>query len=342
MIDIYVDSYKIVMQNSSGGIPMRINKMKLISSSRNDINFHLFNQWTDKIVDCDILHIFKVSIDSYNLALMAKKNNKKIVLSSVIPIDKSMNIKLANFVYKFFPVLNTYTIYKKMLLIADVVIAQTSKEKKHIVRNYNISPNKIIVIPNGVEESILCREFDEKQVRDIVLCVGRFDENKNQMSLIKALKDTNIPLYFVGGPSLDFDIYYERCLKQARQNKNIHFIGWLEHNSEELMNLFNRSKVVALVSYKEIFGNSIIEGAASGANLVITNVLPVEDWQFDKDHYALIKAKSIKSIRKAVIEMYNCELSNQTKEVVKKKFDWNNVFNEYAKIYKALMGEREK
>ena len=73
---VYFDSYKTVFQNDSGGVQMRIKKMVEHNHSSDPFEIKLFNQWNDKLSNCDVLHIFKVNIDSYNLALMAKKLGK--------------------------------------------------------------------------------------------------------------------------------------------------------------------------------------------------------------------------------------------------------------------------
>ena len=330
---VYFDSYKTVFQNDSGGVQMRIKKMVEHNHSSDPFEIKLFNQWNDKLSNCDVLHIFKVNIDSYNLALMAKKLGKRVVVSSVVPIDNGFKIRAALMLNKCFKVLNTYAIYRNILNLSDAIVAQTSLEKAFIVKNYRIAKKKVHVIPNGVDERLINHNGFRSENRDLVLCVGRFDSNKNQLSLIKALKDTNIPLCFVGGPDNNEKEYYEKCLEESKGAENIKFLGWISHDDDRLIELYKQTKVAVLLSKKEIFGNSIIEGAASGANILYTNSLSMDEWGFDNIHAVSVDPKDIASIRREVLKLYSLNTSDSLIKKAKEVFDWDVIMHKYYDLY---------
>ncbi len=323
------------MQNGGGGVQMRIGKMQQYFCCCSEISqVKLFDKWNDKIKDFDILHVFKDTIDSLELIAYAKAAGVKIVMSSVIPQMHSIKIRGALLLKRISKIHNTYSMLHKGLSISDCIIAQTIKEADFLSKAYNINSEKIKVIPNGVKEDLL-ENYNPSVSKDIVLCVGRFDRNKNQLSLIKAMKGLGIPLHFVGGPAINETNYYKECRRIAGNDCNIIFHGWLSNQSTELLSLYQRAKVVALVSHKEIFGNSLIEGAAAGANLVASKCIPTKEWNFD-EHCVNVIPTSVNNIRTGVIKAFNIPISKSIHEQTVMQFSWQNVIERYIGVYKSL------
>lgn len=313
---------------------MRIGNFMNQFSRIPEINAKLFNKWEDKLVDYDIIHEFKATLESYPLLSIAKNEGLKIVVSSVISQIHGKKIKTILTLRKFLPVYNASTIVKESLDLADIIVAQTRKEADFINTIFGIPNEKLRVIPNGVNEHIL-NGYDENQEKDIVLCVGVFNENKNQLSLIKAAKGTNIQVHFIGGPALNEQTYYNLCVEEAKGLTNIHFHGWLPNTSEEFLTLYKRARVLALLSHHEIFGNSLIEGAACGANLLSTNVLPVEEYGFGA-HCITVNPNSVDDIHDGLLKTYEMPLSSSMHDVAVQKFSWNSIAQQHVELYQSL------
>lgn len=335
MIKILIDSYSNVMQHDGGGVQMRIGKFQQYFANEPYVESKLFNKWTDKLRDYQILHYFKASFESYGLFAFAKQEGLRIVLSSVIPQIQKNRIKAAILLNKVIPFQNSYSLRKNILQMSDAIVAQTGKEKYFIAKNYGIETSKIHIIPNGVNECIL-QNYNPNLEKDIVLCVGRFDHNKNQLSLIKAVKGLDIEVHFVGGKAIDDPSYFTQCVTEAKDSHNIVFHGWIENSSEEFLSLYRRARVVALLSHNEIFGNSLIEGGACGANLVTTNVLPVEEYGFGPNCIS-VDPESIESIRQGIVNAYNMPLSSSVHDIVKERFSWENIVRQHIHLYQSLL-----
>ncbi len=335
-LKVLIDSFSNVKQNESGGISMRIDNFLKNASLSKKLEIKLFNKWEDKLEDCDILHVFKATLDTYSMIVKAKSIGKKVVLSSIVAQEGKYRIMISRLMYRILPVMNTHSILRESLFFADVVVAQTQKEANFIMKYYEISKEKIRVVPNGVKTSLIDYYNIYGQLnKEIVLCVGRFDENKNQLSIIRALKQTMIPVHFVGGASSEDEEYYSKCINESTDNMKFH--GWLSSDSAELAKLFYSSKVVVLASHKEIFGNSLIEGGACGANLVVTKELPIEEWGLKGRCYQ-IDSKSIDSIKNGIVNAYNSPCDNEISEYIISKFSWDAVISDYEKIYSELVG----
>lgn len=85
----------------------------------------------------------------------------------------------------------------------DLLIALSSSEADALVTDFGIARERIVIAACGVETrfaNATPKLFREKFGLDnFVLCVGRVDANKNQLNLIRALRDENLPLVLAGG-----------------------------------------------------------------------------------------------------------------------------------------------
>lgn len=331
---ILIDSYNNVMQHEGGGVQMRISKLMRHLSDIPSAEVKLFDKWNDKLREFDILHEFKDTIEPYALFSFAKEVGVKIVLSSIVAQDRVFSIESALLLNKIIPFSNTYSLLQRNLSMADAILAQTNKEASFIAKHYKVPDSKIHVIPNGVNEDIL-NNYDGACKKDIVLCVGRFDHNKNQYTLIEAAKGCRFEVHFIGGPAIDDPSYFDFCKQSARGHSNIIFHGWLKNSDKEYFDLYKRARVIALVSHHEIFGNSLIEGAACGANLLATDVLPTEEWGFDS-HCIKVRASDMKSIREGLVAAYNMPMDSYLHDVVARRFSWEYIAKSHLSLYESL------
>lgn len=334
---IAIESSNCVKQNDAGGIQMRIgNYLHHLLAHGTDVV--LFDKWNHKISGFDILHIFKVNYEDYRLAQRAKESGTAVVISSVIPIGNSSRIAIGRLLGKLH-IHTPYYFFNEMLKMADAILPQTNLEKIFIHRHYKVPFSKLHVIPNGVNSNV--QNGDPELIRNYfnvgkktVLCVGRFDTNKNQLSLIRALRDDEIPVIFVGGPDPFQKDYYEQCLKEA--GRNMYFTGWLDNQNPLLASAYANAQVVALLSHQEIFGNSLIEGGSVGANLVATDVLPISDWGIE-EYCKTVNVKQIANIRETIISEYNRPLKQGTAKTFMEKFSWDAVTRMHLSVYKQVL-----
>lgn len=332
---ILFDSFDNIAQNPAGGVQMRINKIKKYLSENKQVDVKLFNKWEDKIQDFDILHIFKITIDSYNLCMLAKERGIKIVISAVIPPSQKIKVKTMLRI----PVNTCYDLIKKSLDIADAIICQTNKEANFIEKIYGIERSKIKIIPNGVEErfkysneELFRNKFNIKD--EFLLQVGRFDENKNQLNVIKAMKNSDVKIVFIGGEDSSFKDYYKKCKQNS--SENIIFLGWISNEDEIISSAYKAAKALILPSFSEIFGNSLIEGGMAGCNLIATEALPIEEWGIE-DYCTKINPNNINEIKLAIEKAMNKDKNDQISNIIEKKFAWKNIANMHLKLYKEVL-----
>lgn len=337
---ILLDSYSTVAQNKSGGLQVRIfqHYKKL---QEKGVDCKLFDKWSDKIEDFDIFHLFKVTKDSYNDIVFAKQKGKKVVVSSVLPIHFHNKIRISLLLSAFFKLNLPYQFIKKILELADVIVAQTYRECDFINRVFGIRRDKMIVIPNAVSSNICNKlsniSFSEKYKisKPFVLQVGRFDKNKNQLNVIRALNGINIPVVFIGGEYLNEPDYYRKCKDEL--SSSMLMTGWIDHGSELLLSAYKEAKVVVMPSYFETFGNVIVEAGVSGANIACSNTLPINDFTQVSKFWTTFNPYNLESIKKAIIEEYEKPNNILMRDAFITTFSWDSVVEEYIKVYKSLL-----
>lgn len=328
-------TYNTCFQNEAGGMQSRVHKIKSLLE-KEGITVDFFDEEKTKLVEYDVIHLFRLDCENYSLVRCAKTKGLKIIISSVVPLTGGRKLKFLKHISRL-PLLTTYKMMKYQLDVADIVVAETNREAYFIKKYYSINKDKIKVIPNGLDEKISYTGNDIFDYiggeKDFVLCVGRFDKNKNQKTLIKAMANSSIPIVFIGGPARDSESYYEECLKLAEELDNVFFLGWQEKDSRLLQSAYVNCKVFVLPSYKETFGLVILEAISAGANVVVSDTLPILDYNFiDKLHS--FNPSNEKDIYEKVSRAYKEDKPNGMYDKIKNIFSWDEIIGKYINLYK--------
>ena len=338
---ILFHAYNTCCQSESGGVQVRVRKIKSLLEARgHKVDF--FSAFETNLRDYDVLHLFMLTPETTALITCAKNLGLKVVMSSIITIEKNPQHIYIN--HKLDPIYrklgfgttdgNNYASINR----SDYVIAETMEEKRYINKYYHVNNSKIGVLPNGVEPFI---ESDEEIFSLIgykckyVLQVGRIDENKNLLRTIKAIKGANYDLVVVGGKFASYDSgYFDMCLKEAKGESNIHFVGWLKAGSRELASAYKNAHALIMPSFHETFGLTATEGAISGCHVCLSNTLPILEFQvFDKE--LSFNPNDINEIRRALDTAMSRPKDNVVKNRAMKVFSWEKIVDKHIEIYKA-------
>jgi len=163
------------------------------------------------------------------------------------------------------------------------IIATTKKEKEYLVQNYSASPERISVIPCGVNLNLF-QPADKKTAKQqlgfdedkVILFVGRIEPLKGIDQLLRAIpyleNSHRLRLVVVGGGEYDqHEMKRLRKLSQSLHMENsVTFSGLIKH--EELNHFYNAADVCVIPSYYESFGLVALESLACGTPVVTTNV----------------------------------------------------------------------
>ena len=162
-------------------------------------------------------------------------------------------------------------------------IATTEKEKEDLILHYGASPERISVIPCGVNLELfqpVDKQMAKRQLGfgddKIILFVGRIEPLKGIDQLLRAMtylqSSQGLRLLIIGGDEhSQYEV--ERLQKLSRElhiEGSVTFLGLIKH--KELPHFYSAADVCVIPSYYESFGLVALESIACGTPVVATNV----------------------------------------------------------------------
>ena len=212
---------------------------------------------------------------------------------------------------------------------ATLLLPNSHSEYSRLVRQYKCETAHVVV-PNGVDTRLFC--FNKKKEKDpcLVLCVARVEGIKNQVNLIRALRNTRFKLVIIGSVALNQTAYYQSCRKIATDN-----IQFIEHlPQEELVSYYQKAKVHVLPSWFETTGLSSLEAAAMGCNIVITDKGDTREY-FGSDAF-YCNPGSPESIYRMVEKAASLPSNESLQKKIMEQYSWEQATIRTIEAYKKV------
>lgn len=163
------------------------------------------------------------------------------------------------------------------------IIAPTEEEKKQLIRHYGASPERIGVVPCGVNLEQF-KPISKESARQylgfgndkIILFVGRIDPLKGIDKLIKALSYLQtiqgLRLVIIGGDgnSQREIAQLQKLSRDLQVQDSVTFPGLINH--QQLPYFYSAADACIVPSYYESFGMVALESLACGTPVIATNV----------------------------------------------------------------------
>jgi len=170
-------------------------------------------------------------------------------------------------------------IIKKYYKYADLIVAVSNKAKDDLVEHFNLKPNKIQVIYNGVDiqEIIkLSNAFQPTLNKPCIVSAGRLSIDKDFETLIKGVyhSKTKPFLYILGEGSKRNDL--ENLIKSLKLEDKVFLVGFIKNPFPYIKNC----DIYITSSIRESFSMSTLEAMALGKPVISTDVVP-----FAKDNF---------------------------------------------------------
>jgi glycosyltransferase involved in cell wall biosynthesis len=221
--------------------------------------------------DIDILH-FQGLHRLLSRYLIQKTVRKKIKILTTHALHESIKIVMQS-KHKF--LVNSF--FMASLKNMDHIIALSELDLRWLIY-VGFPRNKISVIPNGVnpEKFDTRKNFVEKNEKLKILCVARFDKNKNYESLVYALSklkksNTDFEAYFIG--SISNSEYFEKILTLIKMNSLEKFIKiGASVDDPALIDCYLSCDLFVLPSTMETLPLVILEAMYAGLPIVATRV----------------------------------------------------------------------
>lgn len=304
---------------------------------------------SQNIEDYDIFHNFNIHRDCFENIRKAKEAGVKIVISPVywpsLPQalfwDKAITDKLKLVAVEVINKIDLLGLsrVKKMLKMADVITPSSEAESTIMQNTFGIAKKKISIIHNGVEQRFAKAKPDMFQKKfglehdDFLLYVGRIEERKNVLSLVKAMKGLEKVLVIIGNAKEGSEDYYQKCKKEA--GKNIVFIPGLEHESKMLESAYAACHAFALPTWYETPGLAALEAGLAGANIVVTREGCTKEYFSGFASY--VNPRSVKDIKEKIEFEMNKQKSKGLSRHIDQEFLWENTAKQTREAYKQAL-----
>lgn len=255
-----------------------------------------------------------------------------------------------------------FALEKEIINETSVIISLSESEKNDLSVLYGADPEKIIVIPGGVNIK-QCHEIPKEKAREIlnlpkdrfiVLFLGRLEWRKGIGVLITAAKllkndVPNLNVIIVGGKiygrqknSKDFK-EYQRLSEKAEQEgvKDIvNFVGRIGHDQIHIF--YSAADVFVIPSYYEPFGLVALEGMACGIPVIASNVGGLKTTIEDQITGLLFQPRNPLDLKEKILLIYKLkEISEKLKknayDKIKENYSWQNIADQIEKVYQSLI-----
>jgi glycosyltransferase involved in cell wall biosynthesis len=329
------------------------------------VDVHISSSSLERYSSYDLVHLFNVTNieDTYVQAQNTINHHKKFVISpiywsereliarSVVQVlftDLSLfycksllskvSIRTPGLALHTEPVARQGFKRKKQTFVlraASAVLPNSRAEASMLSKDFGIKCDLIRIVPNGVDVSLFSNHHSSIDfgLSEFVLMVARFDLRKNQLGLIRATKDVDIPMVFIGKPSSSIlaQEYYKKCMREA--GKNVRFLQSIKH--ENLPAIYRACKVHALPSFFETPGLASLEAALAGANIVSTNRGATYEYFGNLAWYC--EPGNYESIKNAVVAAWQSPKSDRLAKLIQMRNSWEAVARETKRVYELVL-----
>ena len=305
-----------------------------------------------KQIDADLFHIIDHS--DAHIAYGLKKIGKSVVVTCH---------DLVQFIYPEimknqarFPAfsLAVWQYCVKGITLADSTIAVSSNTAKDLAHWLNITPDKIVVVPNGVDT--VFNVLDKKAIADwkqqytrspdeiCLLHVGSNQQRKNietVLKVVKAIAEQGIPvrLWKVGG-----DFYPEQQQYIKANNLSEYITSVSNPERQAVINFYCAADVLVAPSLYEGFGLTVLEAMACGTPTITSNVSAIPE--VAGDAAVLVEPTDVAAITEAVLRInrdrnFRQDLIDRGLARVK-EFSWQKTAQKTAQLYEQVVKSKSK
>ena len=312
---------------------------------QNGIEIEYFDQWKEyPRGSFDLAHIFGANFMNYDTANRLKQFGIPFVVSPIFfTLRSARTIRATRMLERSLGRLaggiwTDYGFSARVCSLADRVLPNTIAEGKLVEHGFGVPPERIRVVPNGVEDRFLDADPElfasTYGVRDFILNVGHIGSpRKNVLRLIEALRDIDRPAVIIG--KVHHNEYGERCLAEAARNPRITIIQGLANDSQMLASAYAAASLFALPSMFETPGIAALEAALAGAGVVITRHGGTEDYFADLAEY--VEPASVDSIRKGIRAGLARPRDGRLREHVRSRFLWQQIAAQTEAVYREIV-----
>jgi len=206
------------------------------------------------------------------------------------------------------------------------VLTVSERTKRDIVDRYGISPEQVVVTPNGVDPAFgPDGQSYKSQLAPYALAVGAIQPRKNQLAALAAAREAGLELVVVG-PVKD-----ERVARTLR-DRGAHLEGYVP--VERLAELFRGAACLVQASRYEGFGLPVVEAMASGTPVVTVPEQALVEVAGDAA-VVVEESRLTEGIRRALAESDRLRAAGLARA---REFSWERTAEATVQVYVEALG----
>ena len=218
----------------------------------------------------------------------------------------------------------------------DWLLPNSKLEIDALNERLNLKLTNFSVVNNAIDIRHFNKILNKKKIEknnNLITFVARIDPRKNQLNFLRALKNTQYKIRFIGNPGPNCLGYFEKLKNEAKERGNVEFISHI--SQEEVFKNMIEAKVNVLTSWIETPGLVSIEAAYAGCNIVVTDKGSVRDYFHDYAYYC--EPDNLESIKEQVELALSKKFNKNFKNFIIDNYDWNNAAGQTIDAYKKVL-----
>ena len=292
----------------------------------------------------DVCHVVGANMATYHIARELHRKGIPIVVSPVFYSRHAPSyLRFGRFSQRLLSkvIRGFWTDYGFIGEIAEwarAVLPNTRAEALLLQNGLAVSPEKIHVVPNGVDERFYNARPDLFRSRygkeNFILNVGQFAEGrKNTLRLIRVLHSIESESVIIG--QAEDPAYFERCRVEAARNLRLLLLDAMGNDSDLLASAYAACEVFVLPSLYETPGIAALEAGLAGAKVVITQYGGTEEYFESWADY--VDPRSDQSIAEGIRSAMSRQKTQELREHIRKNFLWSSVGERTFEVYKKVL-----
>jgi glycosyltransferase involved in cell wall biosynthesis len=301
-----------------------------------------WHEISNLVADADIVHLighWSILNTLVYIHLLRMKKPYVVCPAGALPITGRS---------KFFKKIYNMIIGKRIIRDANAGIA-ISRDEIHHFRNYQVSPDKVFHIPNGInmEENseIDVLSFRKKlglEAAPFILFVGRLNVIKGPDLLLEAFCEVMDALHpyhlLLGGPDSGLLADLQRAAALHGAAERVHFLGYLDQ--VEKQQAFHAADLIAIPSRQEAMSIVVLEAGITGTPVLITDQCGFDE--IETINGGIVVSASKEGIKQGLLETLgdSVELKQKganLKQYILDNYLWDKMINKYLKLYKDII-----
>ena len=299
-------------------------------------------RWWDDGQKGDLIHYFGRPHASY--IRQARSKSIKVVMSELLTglgsrsrvVRKAQRIFM-NIARNILPHEFTTRFSWDAFQEVDACIALTSWEKELMVEMFSASPDRVHVVPNGVENIFFSNPESKIQnpKSKYLVCTATITERKRVVKLAEAAIQAQVPVWIIGEPYSKEDPYYRKFLSVVRKGgETVRYEGGISRR-EKMASIYQEARGFVLLSSMESLSLSALEAAAGGCPLFLSD-LPWARSSFGK----MATYSSLGSREEEALSLKNFYQGIQKAPKPPEPCRWGDVGKQLIGIYKGVLADK--